>query len=188
MMIVTISGSDYRMCEERSKNMWANKKRGSYGRGVVNSKGDPRKVERTGTLGEFAFAEIFDKEVDWEYRQGGDEQDFKIGPFKIDVKCSTKGDKAKMCYLTNRHKNGRLAKVGCDIYVCASVLEEDIEGEFARVKLYGWLHRNDLHKFPIRPGARGYVEGEFGWLNWDLEFDKLYPMKDLLECSRILDK
>lgn len=166
--------------------MWANKKIGSYGSGVVNSKKDPRRVERVGRLGECAYGLMFDKEVDWEYRQGGDDQDFWLGPFKVDVKTSTKADATK-CYLKYCSKGGRATPVKCDIYVCAQVLDEEVGEGCVKIRLCGWIHKNELDVCPIRPGARGFEKGKYGWMNYELEFNLLHDIEDLVVIQEVLE-
>lgn len=185
-MIVIVSGTLYRKCEDNSHEMWANQKKGEYGKGCVNSKADPRKVERVGRLGECAYGLVFDKEPDWSYRQGGDDYDFLLGPFHVDVKTSTSPTATKT-YLKYSAKSGRPLPIKCDIYVGAQLLEEDPELGYAKVKLCGWLHRNELDACPIRPGVRGFEKGKFGWQNYDLEFELLHDIEDLIIIQDVLE-
>src|SRR5260221_9217812 len=72
---VEVSGSEYDLCEHSSHNMWANTKTGEWGSGLANTEGDPRKVERTGRLGEMALAKLVGIPIDLAYRVYGDDRD-----------------------------------------------------------------------------------------------------------------
>ncbi len=73
---VDIVGEEYDMCVDFSKNMWANKKKGEWGRGMMNTDADPYKTERTGIIGEMGYAKLENIPVDMMYREGGDDYDF----------------------------------------------------------------------------------------------------------------
>ena len=184
-MIIVISGTNYLDCVDNSSNRWSNTKTGSYGKGVMNNKKDPRKVERVGLLGEQAYAIYFNKEVDFSYRRGGDDYDFQLGPFTVDVKTTTMTNKAVFKYC---QKSGRRVYPKCDIYVAAQLLEEQPENEVATVCLHGWLSKNELDTLAtIEPGIYGYIEGEKGWLNYALYFNNLRTIEGLYQCQLALE-
>ena len=74
-LIVDIPKEEYLIVE--NLYMWCSSKPGNYGRGIANTDNDPKKVERTGKLGEIALAKIFKLPVDIEYKTHGDKTDRK---------------------------------------------------------------------------------------------------------------
>ena len=69
---VVIEVDEYAFCDKNSKQMWANKKTGDWGKGMMNNPNDPRRVERSGLLGEMAFSKFIGQPVEFEYKESGD--------------------------------------------------------------------------------------------------------------------
>lgn len=183
-MIIKLTQEDYNTATEYSKNCWAETKGGTWGRGLINNKKDPHKVSRVGKLGEIALCRLLDKEVDTEYRTGGDRGvDVKIGPFKADLKVSVykpsrrRYKRALIKYKTSR---GRI-KLMSDIYIGGVVYEDSLE-----VDIFGWICASELRRLPIEDGIIKLEDG--GWKNIVLQENLLHPIEDLIIMSKALDK
>lgn len=190
-MIIVISGTNYRKCAENAFNMACNKKTGSFGRGVINTKDDPRKVERSGRIGEQAYAIYMDKEVDWSYRPKGDTKDFDLGNFAVDVKTSSYNPRKKTDRALIKYIDAQYGKVNLksDIFVACEITHEDIDNEVAQVEIHGWLSQSEVHNLPRKPGIYGYLKREGrGWMNAVMYFDKLHPIEDLKLIQDILEE
>ena len=189
-ILIEVSGQDYRMCDENSHNMWANTKQGAWGGGIVNSATDPRKVERSGRIGEQAYALYMGKEVDWTYRRGGDNKDFSLGSFSVDVKTSSYNPKKSPDAALIKYIDARRGKLQlkCDVYVACEITYENREQEIAKVAIHGWVARSEIQHLPRRAGIYGYKKSEGkGWMNAIMKFDSIHPINQLLDIQQILE-
>ena len=192
-MKITISGSLYEKCEDSSHNMWVNTKKGKYGSGIINSNNDPRKVERTGRLGECALGSLLNKNVDWEYRVGGDGGvDFKIGEFSCDIKTASYNPKSKkrigrslIKYIDG--KRGKL-HLKSEIYVSAEIIFENRDNKVAEIEIHGWCCRSELKNMPTEAGIYGYEKNVKGWRNYLLMENRLHRIEDLKQLNECLRK
>jgi hypothetical protein len=74
---VKLNSEEYAFCAESAQDLWANTKKTAYGKGILNSEQDKTRTERTGILGEMAFAKIAGLVVDATYSEGGALHDFE---------------------------------------------------------------------------------------------------------------
>jgi len=180
-MIVNITGKQYKLCDKTSHNYWANKKKGNYGKGQLNSENDTRKTERTGLLGEMAFSIITGLDVDFSYKEYGDNYDFitKKGT-KIDVKTSHEEYNNMWIYYK---KNGKLIdwKKEKDYFIQALIIDDNYQLEEAKIKFIGCISSNKINKYKerwIRPSPRFNsnwinIEVPYTWLHSFSAFQKL---------------
>ena len=137
-MIIIIKDEDYQYCELGASNLWCSNKSGVYGRGMINNKNDPKRVERVGNLGEFAFASYLgiDKPK-FEYKSGGIAHDFSINGFTINVKCASKDYGAVLikCYT----EKGTYVFQDSDFFVACCLRQENREKKYAEIDLVGWV-------------------------------------------------
>lgn len=173
---VRIEGDEYDVCDKTSKNMWANKKTGQFGRGLINKQSDPRRVERTGKLGEMAFAKVSDREVDTAYREFGDETDFLDGDRKIGLKVAASRpgyESGLIRAVTDRLKKLPLRD---DITVFGYVADENRASKQADVVLVGWVTKEQiLNEFSqLQPAKIG------NHMNYEIPYYGMRPMRELL--------
>jgi hypothetical protein len=174
---VTIEGKEYDDCAEAAKNFWASSKKSQYGVGLGNARNDNQKVERTGFLGETAFAKLIDEPVDFEYKKFGDKEDFLIlGKYKIDVKCAMSNYGQN--FLIKTDARGREQLFEKDFYVGSFVLSDDRENKKAEIVLTGFYSLKELLNCSIEPGKRG------GHINYIMPFHKTRPILSLIEIIK----
>ena len=137
-IVVNITPDEYVRCEESSFNMGCNNKKSNYGRGMLNTDEDPRKVERVGRLGEVAVAKILNLKVDWEYKRFGDKCDFSIdSKLKIDVKTiATRNYLPDKGFIRAADGNGKTVPIRSDIFIFCYLHSEDKINKIASVELY----------------------------------------------------
>jgi len=171
---VDLSSSEYAIAEYAAQNMWANKKRGNYGRGLVNTDTDPYKVERTGRLGEIAFAKIMNTPLDVSYIEGGDHYDFVINKLKYDVKtrCQKYSQQVGIVYAYS--ESGIEISLSSDIYVFAFLENEHLMEKTVTVYLVGYCDQTTLKEFGLRKARRGRH------FNYEAPFKNLQPMSNLI--------
>lgn len=175
-MLIKVEGDDYTKCVEAAKNYWASSKKGNYGRGLINSEGDPTKVERTGLLGEMAFSIFSGLPVDFSYKKGGDKTDFILNGMTIDVKtaASNYGANCIKAYTAS----GKYVFRELDVYVAAYVQEDN--GEFAIINLVGYELGKNIKEYPIKGArARGLHK------NFELDHKRLKPIENLTVTATI---
>lgn len=173
-MLIKIEGDNYLKCVEAAKNYWASSKTGGYGKGLINTKIDPIKTERTGLLGEMAFSIVTGLPVDFSYKNGGDKTDFILNGKTVDVKTAASNYKANC--IKSYTPNGKYVFRELDIYVAAYVVEDT--GESAVVNLVGYELGSVIKDFPPKNArAKGLHK------NFELDHKKLKPIEDLLVTS-----
>lgn len=188
-MRVFIDNSDYEIAKDASENMWCSGKSGRYGRGILNTKDDKFRTERSGRLGEVALGKVLGLEIDSMYRHGGDNFDFKVGCLSIDIKTSVKKqtsqNRIRRSYV--RYMDGRRGRLNlkCDLYVAAEV-DDDTETQTAVVDIFGYMSRSGLKDLPTAPGIYGYEKGVSGWRNYLLMENRLYDIQELIDIKEIL--
>lgn len=173
---VFIEKDEYQICEDFSHQMWANKKTGIYGSGMINNPNDPRLVERTGMLGEMSLAKLLNLSVNITYIEGGDKHDFIINGKKADIKTnSTERINALLIKATKDNNINDRLPLGKDIYISAYVIEEKKLEKFAKLAIVGYINKSDITKNYLRPARRK----EAGHWNWDIPYDDLTPIQQL---------
>lgn len=170
---VDVVGDEYEMCNDFSSNMWANKKTGFYGRGMINSKDDPHKAERIGKLGEMAFSKVFGFPVDFTYREGGDKYDFVCNKFKVDVKTSSKRPWYEAGLITATNKNGNPMELKSDIYIFGYVMLEDREKKISSIILVGGCDKETVINRPMSKAKVG------NHLNYEILYKESTSIKDI---------
>lgn len=156
---VCIEADEYNLCVESAQNMWANKKKGSYGKGLANTEDDPYRTERTGKLGEMAFSKLYQLPVDMSYREGGDDQDFVFNGKKINIKTSTKKPWYAAGLVTAGHYRGTEfvpLQIKHDYYVFGYLEMEDKKANIASVVFVGGCDKNTLVNREIKRAIKGY--------------------------------
>lgn len=170
---VVVEGEDYDQCVEASKNQWSSSKSGNY----LNPK-DQFQAERTGLLGEMAFAMIFGLPVDLSYRETGDDGwDFMLSSgHKIDVKTNIGYQRFNPSYCIRfQEETFETHRLNADIYVVGYIYSEDKENKKAVVYLVGcekvgdMLNDESYHQ-PSRYGS---------WTNIELQYYKLRSFRAL---------
>lgn len=172
---VFIDSDEYEICEDFSHKMWANKKKGFYGRGMINNEDDPRRVERTGILGEMSVAKLLDLPINVTYMEGGDQQDFVINGKKADVKTATRNYGALLIRASYNGNTADLIKLDKDIYVSAFIIEENKQDKFAKLGVVGYIDYNNLTENYLKPAR---FRNASHW-NWDIPYKDLVPIQHL---------
>ena len=166
---VDISGEEYLICDNFANNMWSSSKKGHWGRGLINSKDDTHKAERTGILGEMAFAKCFGLGLDIEYRKGGKAIDFlSCNNQKIEIKTAAKRPKYD-AGLVKCLKN-----LKADIYVFGYIEKDDKDNHIANITLIGFDYKENIIKQKKNKAKVG------NHLNYELKYEKLIP----IECMQ----
>jgi hypothetical protein len=173
---VVISGEEWRICNTTER--WCDNKTGNYGGGIGNTEDDPRRVTRIGCLGEMAFAKVFGRKFDDEFKDRGDNFDFFIRGEKIDVKA--KIDRVEVGLVYARNDWGRDIRIKMDRYVFGYRQSEDREKETATILLCGWQPKAYVKN---RPFVKGYGEKAKHY-NKECPFANLLPMQSLYDWAR----
>ena len=168
---VYISIEEYNIASKSAQEMWANSKKGNYGRGLVNTNTDPFKVERVGRLGEIAFSKIFGVPVDLGYREGGDSYDFLLNGQHYDIKtrCQKYDPQVGMVYSFTG--SGKPIPLKSDIYVFG-LFEESILG-LHTVFLAGYCTKEQLITLGPTKARRG------SHYNYEIPFKNLSSILEL---------
>jgi len=171
---VVVEGDDYLRCEQSSHNMWANKKKGLWGKGYKNTSDDPRKVERSGRLGEMAFTNLTGSPIDLSYIEGGDRQDtvFRKKTVNIKVAFALYGVIMVRCEM-----NGRQLTLHEDMYVFSYLSNDDREKKSATIDFLGCLLKPELLSKP-RVSRKE-------WVNYECPYSELHPMRQLLSIPEL---
>jgi hypothetical protein len=174
---IEIADHDYDVCEEVSKNFWANSKKGGYGKGLGRTNDDPYKPARTGLLGQMAFSKILCEPVDTMFRQYGDNYDNLIGGYKVDIKCAMRNYGECLIYHTNEW--GTKIPLNKDIYVCCYIDNENRKEKKANIVIVGYILRKNVELCPVKVGRKGN-----GHLNYVVNFEVLSPIKKLINAKK----
>lgn len=162
-MRIKVDGDAYTKCEVASRTYWSNGKTGFFGKGIINTKGDPCKVTRIGLLGEMAVSQYLGIKPDFSYQERGTPQDFLYNGFSLEVKTASKDYGAAL--IRCRSDSGKVVfKPSADVFIAAVVESEDREEGFAWVFLKGWETRDFVLGLPEVPARIG-----FHW-NYELKF------------------
>jgi hypothetical protein len=172
---VFIDRDEYEVCEDFSHKMWANKKKGFYGRGMINNDDDPRRVERTGILGEMSVAKLLNLPINVTYMEGGDQQDFVIHGKRTDVKTATRNYGALLIRATYNNSLSDLINLDKDLYVAAYVIEDNRFEKFAKLGVVGYIQKDNLHNEYLKPAR--YRNASHN--NWDIPYSDLIPINNL---------
>jgi hypothetical protein len=132
------------VCEAAAHDMWSHTKKGFYGSGIINSKKDPYKVERTGRLGEFAVAKTLNCAINFDYIQFGDSHDILLNDKKLDVKTASYNYGCGLVRVEGGR--GRAIPLKSDIYCFAFIKEDDTENKTAIVVIAGFTTKEKLEK------------------------------------------
>ena len=171
--MVEISGEEYQRCEEFSHNIWANKKKGNWGKGMVNTVEDFHRVERVGSLGEISLAKLVNSQVDFSYKEGGNETDLILrSKFKSEIKTATHNYGQGLIRAVD--DRGRSVPLLSDIYVFGYLDEEDVDNKYARVGIVGFEIKKNIIKLDMVPAIRGKH------LNYAIMYHKLQPILKLI--------
>jgi hypothetical protein len=179
-MKIVITTEDYIKCEKASCNMWANSKKGVYGKGLINNNNDPYKAERVGKLGEVALAKVLGGDVDFSYKEKGDFCDITVKGKKVDIKTALRNYGELLVYA--RHENGRDIELKSDLYIAAVLLEEDRIKKRAIVDLIGWCTRKEILANGMHPGKNGAKH-----LNYVAKYSSLKHLDVLIAYLGTLD-
>lgn len=171
---IELSPEEYTIAEDAAQNMWANKKRGNYGGGLVNTNTDPFKVERTGRLGEIAFSKIASIPIDLSYIEGGDDYDFKIQDKLCDIKtrCQRYANQVGLIYAFT--ESGKEIPLTADIYIFAFLENENLTKKTTTVYLVGYCTQEMLKTWGIKKARRG------SHFNYEAPFKDLLPLDKLI--------
>jgi len=153
---VVVSGSDYELCDYTSHNLWANKKTGVFGRGLINEKSDERRVERTGLLGEMAYSRLINQPVNLEYKEFGEKHDFVVNGKTVDIKTQTQCSRHCESFIYAKDKIAPLPLLS-DFYIFSFVEKENRVEQYAEIVFVGYIKRENistkLKPSPIREAS-----------------------------------
>jgi hypothetical protein len=153
---VPIEGDEYAFCDKNSKQMWANKKTGNWGKGMMNNPNDPRKVERSGLLGEMAFAKFIGKPVEFEYKEFGDGgTDVIFFDKRFDIKTSLRNYGALLIKVFADNGMPVLKNKDTEVFVAAILDEDDPKLQKAVVLLLGYQEKAFVDKLEVVPARKG---------------------------------
>lgn len=172
---VTINGDDYSLCSE--VKIWSSTKTSRYGKGLGNTADDPLKVERTGKLGEMAFAKLCGLGVDMTYREFGDDCDFALMGLKIDVKTRMINEGFGLIYAVA--PGGRPIKLNCDRYVFAHIENDDLQNKTADIVVTGYIKKSHLDN---KPPVRGWRNS--GHKNYLIYYYEMEPIERIVSAVR----
>ena len=172
--LVTVEGELYRKASLRQ--IWSQSKDTQYGNGLGNTKTDPNKVVRIGTLGEIAFGYLINKESDLSYIHGGDQQDFELLGCKIDVKVALKTSSRN--FVLAKTERGKIIPVDKHVYVTGCLFDEQIDS--AVIAFTGYHRQDVVQKLPPVPGY--YNAGHF---NRVLEVENAKTIDEFLKVIGI---
>lgn len=170
-MKIEIPPALYQICESCSQNRWSNKKKGVYGRGLINNVDDPCRAERVGLLGEAALAQYINRKVDYKYKEGGNPFDFSLNNCKIDIKTAAKSYGCGLIRAKNQY--GKSIELTSDIYAFGYIEKDNRKDKEATVILKGWLQKAEIEKCPIVPARIG------SHYNYQIEYGQLKPIEEL---------
>lgn len=177
---VRISGKDYTDCCNKSEVVtWSreqSQKLGDYAFGKANTQNDPFLVERTGKLGELAFAAVVNikNDVDYNYKKNGDGGvDFALN-YKIDLKVATKRQSWESSLIRSVNERGVTINLKSDIYVAGYKAAENKDDKWAEIILTGYLTKDEVNQLPNVPARRGEHK------NKEMTWGNLRSMKELL--------
>lgn len=168
---IIVDGEEYKMCECSSTNMWANKKKGKWGGGYKNTKEDPRRVERTGRLGEMAFSKISNTPVDFSYIRGGDKHDTIFRKKSINVKTAMALYGVVMVKCEGKY--GNPVTLSSDFYVFCCLNHENRKDKTAIIDFLGYLPLKEL----ITKSKVPKIE----WVNYECPYNELHTIEELLK-------
>lgn len=171
---VDVCGYNYDKALEISRDMWCGEKKNStYGGGLGNTDEDPKKVERTGRLGEIAFAMILGLSVDARYIKNGDKEDFNINGKSCDIKTAM-----KMPYYGNGlilgSVKGNKIDLKNDMYIFAYVLREDRVRKIATIVIVGCILKKDIST-ELHPPMKKNGDNE----NYEVPYTSLRSITEL---------
>ncbi len=173
-IFVEIVDEEYIACDKASYNFWGSSKRGTYGKGLLNSENDLKRTERIGLLGQMAWGKITNEPVDLEYRRGGDKQDALIfGKYKLDIKCASYNYGVNLIQKINEFKGPQ--KIDKDVYVSSFLHSEDRKAKIAVICLVGFSLQEDVLKAKVVPARRG------NHINYEIPFEKTKSIIYLIE-------
>lgn len=176
---VLILDKEYEVCMNASQNMWCSSKKGKWGGGLINSEDDKTKAERTGLLGEIAFAKLANLQINVDYCEGGNDEDcLTINGLKIDVKTAAKKPKYKAGLIRAANPNQKLVSLKSDLYVFAYIVEELSQEKICRVVIVGGEYRENIVKRELKKAKVG------NHFNYEIKYKELIPIKDLLLLVR----
>lgn len=177
---VVVEGEEYIICEESSygNNCWANSKKSNYGKGLGRTEEDKYKPTRTGALGQMAFGKLINKSFDNEYKKFGDQQDYLIGKWKIDVKCAMREKGEVLIYHTS--DNGKIILLDKDIYVASYVDYENREEKKSKIVFVGYALKKDIENCKVQKGRKKVSKH----LNYVLSFKSLRSINNLIKVIK----
>jgi hypothetical protein len=175
-MKIRIEATDYLLCEQSASNMASNKKKGFYGSGLLNTKGDPYRAERTGRLGELGLARYLKVEPNFDYLIKGDEYDFIYEGNRIDVKTSRYNYGCGLVLAVTEF--GVYKPLTSDIYVFGYIEHEDRKKKIADINYCGFIFKENVIREPVvgrKAGSRH--------LNFEIPYSELEDFNDKISFT-----
>jgi hypothetical protein len=148
---------------------------GTFGAGLINSKDDPRKVERTGFIGEMTFGALTKRPTFIGKKRGGGIDDFVFNNIKTDIK-ATRFKNAMLIKSVN--EDGRPVNLKSDIYI-SGYLKENREMKYAAVLFIGYATGEYVRNKPNVKAIKGYH------LNKQLNWNELLPIENLFTIYKL---
>jgi hypothetical protein len=170
MIRIIVKDQDYIDCCAASGNMWCSSKSGEYGYGLLNSPLDRHRTERLGRIGEKALSLYLNKEVDFEYKVGGDNGDLKSEKI-VDIKTASR-NYGKLL-IQAKSEFGYCITLKSDYYVGAYCVSECAKNKLAEIELVGWINKRKVITKPIVPAMRGTHK------NYEVKYSELEPIETL---------
>lgn len=175
-MKISIPFDLYQKCHECSQNRWSNKKKGQFGRGLINNVDDPCKAERIGLLGEAALAQFINRKADYEYKEGGNPFDFQLNNLTIDIKTAAKNYGCGL--IRAKTQNHTVIELKSNVYVFAYLEMENRTEQTAIVVMKGWLDKENIEKCDIVPARIGMH------FNYQIKYEKLREIEELRKIRK----
>lgn len=172
---ILIEANNYEVCDHYSFERWSNVKKGEWGAGLVNSKDDPRKVERVGLFGEIGIGLLFNQRIDLTYREGGDQFDFLLFGKTVNVKMRTESPpRHDRALIKCRHTaDSHYMPLEHELYMFGFM---DWEHERkASVCMVGGIYRENIDTSVEHPAYRG------SHFNHEVHYRNMIPIRKLLE-------
>lgn len=177
VMVIDINESEYDECVLFADHMWANKKKGAYGEGLRNTKEDPRKTERTGNLGEMAFAKLIHSSVDFRYIENGKmDRDFEIENTIIELKTAMRNYGAGLKKYRGESTTAIPHMLIADLYVFAFINFDDRERRRASISFVGWTDKKTYWKYRDKPSRTSQSNHR----NYDIPYHDLNTIQTFL--------
>lgn len=180
--IVFVEGEDYDLALHGiGEKSWLDEKIKNdpnfYNEGILKD-GELSPIQ-VGRFGEHAFELMTGLKKDWSYKKNGDDEDFKIWKWSIDVKTQAAKYSQHKCYVMGNTYRGYTKKLKSNIFVfCFTDKDyQDHEKKIVPICFVGWQTRDFILSKPLEKA----FNKESKHKNYYLKYSELGPMDVLLK-------